>query len=54
MKERTERRSGGTRRQVGGGGSGVKESKREGWENWSRDREGNTEGQSDWRQKGEG
>lgn len=54
MKERTDRRRGRTRMQVGGTGRGVKKGKREGWEVWNRDREGNTEGQSDERQEGEG
>lgn len=53
-KQRTERRRGRTRMQVGGAGRGVEKGKREGWENWNRDREGNTEGQSDERQEGEG
>lgn len=53
MKERTERRRGGTRRQAGGRQWGTG-SKREGWQNWNRDREENTEGQSDGGQEGEG
>lgn len=55
MKERTERRRGGTRRQVGEEVVRLKRVKERGGRigAW-RDREGNTEGQSDERHEGEG